>query len=495
MMRIGFLTTLGVNVGDEFIREGIRAILDCTGIRYYPFYVNKHDVRSLTLPQDDEMFVLADKYWDADIFIQAGAPVYWHLFNGTSTSLTSAWHEWMWHERILNDTRSGPVFLNLGAGSCQPWDDNGDAFLGDPGCVDFARKAAERAAETTVRDPLASRILSALSLSHHSMPCPAFLAACRNTVSVPGHGVVGVNLMPLGGHYEIDVEFNGDLWQSSCTRLVDDLRKCGQLLFIAHNSSEAAFMSRFACPDERTFHAYGWRDYLDVYSSCRAVVSNRVHGAVCAAGFGVPAVIVGNDSRASIGDFIGLPRFRSGSDVEPIVVAVQSLIRTRNHEADRLMALRESTLAAYTDLLSPILQNVQTASQSSRRRNLRRPSYIALTSPRDVKAPQQDRRVLVVHTGGLGDLVLLSELFASLKGSNPSWHISLMCRPEMASVTSLYSVPPDEIVPLRFNPYASTVPSGDLCATLQPIVDELKCRNADILVSGELRPTWFSWLA
>src|SRR5258708_2057534 len=65
----------------------------------------------------------------------------------------------------------------------------------------------------------------------------------------------------------------------------------------------------------------------------------------------------------------------------------------------------------------------------------------------------------------------------------------------MASDTSLYPGPPDQIVPLLFTPYASTGPSDELCATLQPVIDELKCRNADILVSAEPRPTWFSWLA
>ena len=42
-IKIGFLTTLGVNVGDEFIREGIRHVLDQCGVPYAPFYVNKRE--------------------------------------------------------------------------------------------------------------------------------------------------------------------------------------------------------------------------------------------------------------------------------------------------------------------------------------------------------------------------------------------------------------------------------------------------------------------
>ncbi len=44
---ISFLTTVNRNVGDDFIREGIRAIMDRSIGSYEPAYVDKHDVRSL----------------------------------------------------------------------------------------------------------------------------------------------------------------------------------------------------------------------------------------------------------------------------------------------------------------------------------------------------------------------------------------------------------------------------------------------------------------
>ncbi len=75
VLKIGFMTTLGVNVGDEFIREGIRAVLDRIGVPYEPLYVNKHDPHSLIHPHEEESLIVRDKYWDCDIFMQAGAPV------------------------------------------------------------------------------------------------------------------------------------------------------------------------------------------------------------------------------------------------------------------------------------------------------------------------------------------------------------------------------------------------------------------------------------
>jgi hypothetical protein len=131
-LRVAFVTTLGANVGDEIIREGVRAALDAAGLAYVPFYIDKHDRGSLRRPVEDEPQATTDKYWDADVVIQAGAPVYWHVLGGRSTSLNCDWAGWLWRDRVLaRDGRPQPVFLNLGAGSSQPWGDTGRAFLDD----------------------------------------------------------------------------------------------------------------------------------------------------------------------------------------------------------------------------------------------------------------------------------------------------------------------------------------------------------------------------
>ena len=172
MLTIGFMTTLGVNVGDEFIREGIRAVLDEAGIVYTPLYINKHDPRSLHEPREDETLVVADKFWECDVFIQSGSPVYWWLHEGVHTSLTSEWAKWLWEERILHPTRKGPRFLNLGAGSCQPWGEGPEEYLADAGCAAFARGAGERAVLTSVRDPVAAEILQRVNVAHEGAPVP-----------------------------------------------------------------------------------------------------------------------------------------------------------------------------------------------------------------------------------------------------------------------------------------------------------------------------------
>ncbi|MBA4187010.1 MAG: hypothetical protein C0467_03230 [Planctomycetaceae bacterium] len=358
-LKITFMTTLGVNVGDEFIREGIRAALERIDIPYEPLYVNKHDPRSLTEPHEDESSLVRDKYWDSDMFIQAGAPVYWHLHRGASRSVNSEWHSWLWQERILNHSRSSPLFLNLGAGSCQPWKDNGESFLADAECTDFARAAGRRSALTVVRDELASRILTKLEVPHERVCCPAFLAGARHRLANPRPELIGVNLMPLGAHYDLRENFDRDRWTKSCESLCKSLRKLGRLVFIAHDTVESEFSRRFARSGERVYLASSWRPYLDMYSSCQLVVANRVHGAVCASGFGVPSIILGNDTRAQIGEYIGLPIFGS-ADLNPteVVECANRLLTARAVESERLLHLREQTLNRYKELLTPLLTGV-----------------------------------------------------------------------------------------------------------------------------------------
>lgn len=385
MLRIGLLTTLGVNVGDEFIREGIRAVLDATGVPYTPLYVNKHDPASLWRPAEDETVRTADKFWASDVFIQAGAPVYWHFSGGRVSSVTSEWHGWMWEKRIL--ARENPLggprpeFLNLGAGSCQPYEDHGASFVDDPACAAFARAAGARAAWTTVRDPIAAGMLTALGVEHTPIACPAFLAGCRHRWTPPDPRLIGVNLMKLGAHWDLDGGFDPAAWQAFCLRLCQELRRLGRLVFICHDADERDFSLRYAQPDERIFLAPTWREYFDAYSACAAVVANRIHGALCAAGFGVPGLIMGNDTRARIGDYVGLPVYRSGVvSVEEVVTQVRDFVSRRTEHSERLLAHRDRTLRTHVEKIEPVLRARRDAPDRGARRGA---STARVLDPRD----------------------------------------------------------------------------------------------------------------
>jgi hypothetical protein len=358
-LAVGFLTTLGVNVGDDFIREGIRNCFDRLGVAVHPYFVNKHDPSSVHEVRDIEIGGLRDKIRDCDVFVQSGAPVYWHHGEGAHRSNQADWHEWAWEQRILLPFPR-PVFLNLGAGSCQPWDDVGDSFVEDQACASFAVRAADRAALTTVRDPVASHILSRLNVAHHCLPCPAFLAACK---FYPAHNsgcLIGVNLMPKGGHFDLRGTFDSLSWICRLHELLNRLRQMGRVLFICHDAEEEQFAEYFVAGDERIFRAQSYREYLDLFRTLSCIFANRVHAAVTAAGFGVPGIIAGTDTRARIGEWIGLDVLQANTlDPSSVAQRMAELLRERKAEGERLVALRERTMLDYTNLLAPVLDGIQ----------------------------------------------------------------------------------------------------------------------------------------
>ena len=355
-MNIAFMTTVGVNVGDEFIRLGIQNILRSMGIDFHSYYVNKHDPDSIFTPIYDEPETMPDKFAGCDVFIQAGAPVYWNLANGQN-SFNVGWYNWLWRDRVFAPSPT-PMFLNLGAGSCMPLDGTAKDFLQNPDCVMFTEEAFKRAALTTVRDSLACDILTELGLDCTLLPCPAFLAACSKSLhGYHPRGPIGVNLMALGGHYDLSTEQDlGVQWEKQIPALLKGLRKGGPLMFIAHDEAEYAFQQTYALPGERVFHSRAWEEYLDAYAACSRVVANRVHGAVVAASFGIPATIIGNDSRTRIGWPIELDTFRVGAPAHHILDRV---FYQYDGERDRLLQLRRDTMAAYRALLEPIISLVQ----------------------------------------------------------------------------------------------------------------------------------------
>ncbi len=109
-----------------------------------------------------------------------------------------------------------------------------------------------------------------------------------------------------------------------------------------------------------------------------------------------------------------------------------------------------------------------------------------------MSSPPAQPHVVLVHAGGLGDLVLLSELISSLKRAHPNTFLTLICRTEFAGVVDGYPDPPDKVVGLPFQPYAWTGPSPEIQAFLDTILSNLSGRAATTLVDAAIRPTWLA---
>ncbi len=355
-MRIAFMTTLGRNVGDEFIREGIRSFFDEVLGTYEPFYVDKHDLTTLHRRVGDEIEEVSDKFRDADVVVQAGAPVYWN--NGRFKSYNDTWSQALWFDRIFK-LGGEKTILNLGAGAGQKNEDDLDTLLADPKLIEFARSAGRACAWTTTRDPLASSLLDKIGVEHELLPCPAFHAARRISgrgTPPPPNDLLAVNFMSKAGHYRLKPQTDESQWRAVIDKLLPQLREQHRLVFIAHDQAEKEFQKQLARDDETVFFGNDYRDYLAVYGRVKGIVANRVHGAVCVAGFGRPAVIVGNDARVGIARPIGIPaRDSAEATAEWIVSSLQEQFDRGPELRNARLELRESSAKRYTSRIAQLL--------------------------------------------------------------------------------------------------------------------------------------------
>ena len=364
-LKIGFLTTLGVNVGDDFIRHGIRHCFDRLAVPWIPFFVNKHDSQSLYETRDGEVDRLDNKIFEADIFVQSGSPVYWHHGEHGHRSTMAEWHEWAWEKGLLASTEA-PVLLNLGAGSCQPWGDAGDSFVRDPECASFAQRVGARSRLTTVRDSVASSMLTQLKVPHSCLPCPAFVAGASFSTQSAAGTLIGINVMPKGGHFEFQENRGALNWARRLHDMLRTLRREGHLLFICHSIDEKHFAEMFAVGNERIFYSPNFRDYFDVFRMLSCTFSNRVHAAVTAAGFGVPGLIAGTDTRVQIGQWLGLEVVHSPELVpDEAAGMIVDLLKDRRKHRERLLCLRDEVEARYLNLLAPIVESTYSRTISS----------------------------------------------------------------------------------------------------------------------------------
>jgi hypothetical protein len=217
MKTVCCITTLGHNVGDDFVREGILHLLDRASGPWQVTCVHKHlpltarPVGALVracgfdrfmgrihreLPlrlcgKIDEMLPLmagSDRILTCDVLVQSGAPVYW-THPGNECQNNEWWKPLL--ERRWVPVAAGRPLLNLAAGTEQRWNSDGSEFADCPSTLDYVRHFFDLAALTTVRDDLSTRVLTLAGRSAERLPCTSLFAIDR------------VGIVPRDGEYVV----------------------------------------------------------------------------------------------------------------------------------------------------------------------------------------------------------------------------------------------------------------------------------------------------
>ena len=377
-MRVGLLTTLDTNVGDDFIREGLKLVIGqlISGRPCEYVAVNKHEPHTVypqwhpirlcykkgfvprrktrRVRQKCEQLLPSygfSRFDTCDVILQCGTPVIWYGCRN------SEWANLIWRDVMARLSRKGKPVLNLGAGACYPWERQPGTLIGDPD-EGFIRLMLETARVTTSRDKLIQRLFASIGYQTQHLCCPALLAGQAFTKPAKPTRKVVINYMHGAGHYDFEQGIDAKAWETTMRHVVGKLcQQNWQPMFLAHDEKELK-LAKQIWPDFPSILPADRREYFEIARDAAFGVFNRMHASVAVAGLGVPSIAVGTDTRNLMVDALGQPVFYAKEvTVDSMLSALNALASRRDSESQRLLELREKTYKLYEDCLRPFVES------------------------------------------------------------------------------------------------------------------------------------------
>ena len=376
-MKVAFITTIDYNVGDDFVREGIKYLLSqvLPGEKIYYQNIHKHSpitvrygfewfkdvkISKFTFPSQKVDILLPlgitkDKILEADLVVQSGAPVYWCHNEFGSHCADNEWFDSLIRRRFSKNKKA--KLLNIAAGSCQGFKSDGSEFLDCPKDIEYIKEFNSASSLTTVRDNLAKNILNSIGLQTQLIACPSIFAIDEYNLKPIEKRYLVMNYMQIGGHYTFGKEIKSDKWFKELKTFYDYVKDKEEILFVCHNKKEVADAKKIDA-NVKTFFSNNFLDYMKIYGSAKYGIMNRVHGAFLMASYGAPSFIIGNDSRATMANEIGLESmFINDVDAQTLISKYEELKINHNEFKYKFDDIKEKAYNSYLSALMEVLKN------------------------------------------------------------------------------------------------------------------------------------------
>jgi hypothetical protein len=375
-MKIGLITTLDTNIGDDFIREGICHVLEevFKGQQLEFVSVNKHKPYTVypawhpihlrhiddRIPVGQNLFrQFADhlfskmgysRFDNCDLIVQSGAPVFWPNCNANE------WAKPLWHDIIGRLHEKIPV-INLAAGSCYPWERQPSA-IELPEDEKYIQAILGYCRLTTVRDHLSRTLCKTLGWETPLIPCSAFLAAKGRKAQISDSSYILINYMTGGGHYSWEQGIDNAKWEETVKTLIFRLGKRHRLAMLCHGEQEFS-LAKLIAPHLPVFYPKTLKEYFDCISEAKFAICNRMHASVAMAGIGVPSIAICTDTRLLMVSEIGLKTYYvKDAHTDVLEDAVEKAGLSRKAEQNRLLLLQAETWENYISVIKAALANI-----------------------------------------------------------------------------------------------------------------------------------------
>lgn len=367
-MKVTFITTVDHNVGDDFVREGLKLLLEevlgkgklaYEHIHKHSPITTRHGFESLRAYRPGKVVdmllpvgLTADRIFEADCVVQSGAPVYWHHLP-TSHCSRNEWYKPLINRRFRQRKTPAPL-LNLAAGTCQTYHSDCHEIADCPECSAYIRDFFSLSTVTTVRDALAKDMLARMGLQAPHIPCSSIFAAEYHNLKPTTGDYVAVNYMAGGGHFTFGQNIDAKAWESSFSTVYHQLKQRERVVFACHDQKELEQAKKIDPNAEIHFVRHDWRALIEFYAGAKYGLLNRVHGAFMMASLGKPSVVVGSDTRALMASCLGLPSlFVNDASAERLAEELASIEqRAKTSYPDEIAAIRQQAKQDYVAAIS-----------------------------------------------------------------------------------------------------------------------------------------------
>lgn len=362
-MIITFITTIRHNVGDDFVRDGLKYLIK-KAVKNSPirfFNIHKHVPltarigmgslrRFKKLQKFDDLlplYVTTDRVLKADWLVQSGAPIYWCHDAANAHCYDNEWFAPLVKRR---QQHSAAVFLNIAGGSCQTFFSDGSEVC--PDCRTYIRELYTLAKTTTLRDRIAQKMLNSSGFDAPVLPCTSLFAAEEYSLQSREEQYVVVNFMKRGAHYTFKQEIEEQKWRSEFSRFYYKLKQYEKVVMCCHNREEVLLAKQFDPQCELFFEAPDSTAYLQFYAGAKFGIVNRIHGALAMASFGKPSLVVGSDTRTQMIKEIGLPiLYVNDADEESLFAGYQTLYALKRTFPERMKEIKTNAFLEYMNVL------------------------------------------------------------------------------------------------------------------------------------------------
>ncbi len=366
-MKISIITTVEHNVGDDFVREGIKYLLRQQFKDKDIEFQNIHKHSPITSRYGFEWFrylklskrvdKLIPKSWgkdrvlESDILVQSGAPVYWCHEVGGGHCYDNEWYGPLIKERFLKNSKT--KLLNIAAGTCQRYHSKGDDFCEQ--CKDYIKEFYDYSKVTTLRDTLSQVVFKDIGIEAPVIPCSSIFSVDEHSIKNEGEEYVVVNYMKGGAHYTFGQGIDLEKWEREFKKFYFELKKKEKVIVSCHNQKEVDEALELD-PNADIFYVKDdYLAYMKFYSKAKFGIMNRVHGAFLMAAFGKPSIVIGNDSRGRMPGEIGLKHFFvNDADYDLLNREYEFLKSGADNYSERFKAIKEKAYEDYMQAFSKL---------------------------------------------------------------------------------------------------------------------------------------------